>query len=98
MNTQAEAEDTQGDAGGGYGYVQSGVMNLMELANAVTGIDFAVGGHTHRGYPEPWIDPMTHTMCFESYGNGSSIGHAILKFDAETGTLSATTLRTTAAP
>jgi len=85
VSSQEEAEDTQDDAGGGYGYVQTGSMNLMELVNAVSGIDFAVGGHTHRGYHEPWIDPMNHTLCFESFGNGSSVGHAILKVDPEAG-------------
>ncbi len=64
-----------------------GGMNLMELVNEVPGIDFAVGGHTHRGYQEPWIDPMNHTLCFESFGNGSSLGHAILLVDRATGTL-----------
>ena len=83
--SQEEAEDTQNDAGGGYGYVQTGSMNLMELVNSVSGIDFAVGGHTHRGYEKPWIDPENHTLCFESYGNGSSIGHAILKIDPQAG-------------
>ncbi len=62
-----------------------GGMNLMELVNEVPGIDFAVGGHTHRGYEEPWIDPMNHTLCFESFGNGSSLGHAILRIDRATG-------------
>ena len=87
----AEGEDADSDQqdaqGGGYGYVYGGAMNLMELVNAVEGVDFAVGGHTHRGYNEPWIDPMTHTMCFESFGNGSSVGHAILLIDQATGTL-----------
>jgi 2',3'-cyclic-nucleotide 2'-phosphodiesterase (5'-nucleotidase family) len=59
----------------------------MELVNKVPGIDIAVGGHTHRGYHEPWIDPMHHTMCFETFGNGSSIGHAILLIDRKTRTL-----------
>lgn len=62
-------------------------MNLMELVNVVPGIDFAVGGHTHRGYNEPWIDPVNHTLCFESYGNGSSVGHVILLIDRETKTV-----------
>ena len=44
----------QGTYGSNYSY---GGMNLMELVNKVPGIDFAVGGHTHRGYHEPWIDP-----------------------------------------
>ena len=56
-------------------------MNLMELVHVVPGIDFAVGGHTHRGYQEPWIDPVNHTMCFETFGNGSSIGHVVLLID-----------------
>jgi 2',3'-cyclic-nucleotide 2'-phosphodiesterase (5'-nucleotidase family) len=59
----------------------------MELVHEVPGIDFAVGGHTHRGYHHPWIDPVNHTMCFESFGNGSSIGHAILLIDKASGTL-----------
>jgi 5'-nucleotidase/UDP-sugar diphosphatase len=76
-----QSQDTYG------GYARSGAMNLMELANAVAGIDVAVGGHTHRGYAEPWIDPVHHTLCFETFGNGSSLGHAILKIDRQTGTL-----------
>ena len=84
----AEGHSDQQDAqGGGFGYVHGGAMNLMELVNAIEGIDIAVGGHTHRGYNEPWIDPMTHTMCFESFGNGSSVGHAILLIDPDSGTL-----------
>ncbi len=66
-------------------YSGAGIPNLMELVNMVPGIDIAVGGHTHRGYQEPWIDPVNHTMCFETFGNGSSIGHAVLLVDAELG-------------
>ena len=88
ISQESEVDSDQQDAqGGGFGYVHGGSMNLMEMVNAVEGIDFAVGGHTHRGYNEPWIDPMTHTMCFETYGNGSSVGHAILLVDRETGSL-----------
>ncbi len=77
--------EVQGEQQGSYGSNYSrGGKNLMELVNEVPGIDFAVGGHTHRGYHEPWIDPVNHTMCFESYGNGSSLGHAILLIDRET--------------
>ncbi|MBK9303731.1 MAG: bifunctional metallophosphatase/5'-nucleotidase [bacterium] len=83
-----EAETGQAESQGGtYGTVTGGALNLMEIVNAVEGIDVAVGGHTHRGYEQPWIDPMTHTMCFESFGNGSSVGHAILEIDPATGTL-----------
>ncbi len=79
--TQEEATDDHGTYGG---YSQYGGLNLMELVNIVSGIDFAVGGHTHRGYNEPWIDPIHHTLCFETFGNGSSLGHAILKIDRRT--------------
>ncbi len=79
-----DADEAQGSRGSNY---SGGGMNLMELVNTVPGIDIAVGGHTHRGYHHPWIDPMHHTMCFESFGNGSSIGHAILLIDRETKTL-----------
>ncbi|MCP4293382.1 MAG: bifunctional metallophosphatase/5'-nucleotidase [bacterium] len=84
----ATETETAGDNQGTYGsnYSNNG-MNLMELVHAVPGVDFAVGGHTHRGYHHPWIDPVNHTMCFESFGNGSSIGHAVLLIDRETKTL-----------
>jgi 5'-nucleotidase/UDP-sugar diphosphatase len=84
-STESEtAEEVEGTYGSNHSY---GGMNLMELVHEVPGIDFAVGGHTHRGYHHPWIDPNNHTMCFESFGNGSSIGHAILLIDRETGAL-----------
>ncbi|MEN8006065.1 MAG: bifunctional UDP-sugar hydrolase/5'-nucleotidase [Candidatus Krumholzibacteriota bacterium] len=83
--TETETDqEQQGTYGSAHSY---GGMNLMELVHEVPGIDIAVGGHTHRGYNEPWIDPVNHTMCFESYGNGSSIGHAVLLIDRETKTL-----------
>lgn len=84
----ATESETSEDEPGGYGANYSyGGMNLMQLANTVPGLDFAVGGHTHRGYPEPWIDPANHTMCFETYGNGSSLGHVTLLIDRATKTL-----------
>jgi len=86
-NIASTREEAGEQSGGTYGMAQGEeYINLMELVNQVPGIDFAIGGHTHRGYPKPWIDPINHTLCFETYGNGSSIGHAILKF--ETGTRS----------
>ncbi len=80
--------ETAGEQQGTFGsnYSNHG-MNLMELVHEVPGIDFAVGGHTHRGYHHPWIDPVNHTMCFESFGNGSSIGHVILLIDSKSKTL-----------
>jgi len=87
MNNQVEDDGRQQEGTGGYGYVQSGSMNLMELMHEVTGIDFAVGGHTHRGYQKPWIDPVTHTICLETFGNGSSIGHIIFNIDKASGSI-----------
>jgi 2',3'-cyclic-nucleotide 2'-phosphodiesterase (5'-nucleotidase family) len=84
-NLVADQADADRAESGSYGSNYSrGGMNLMELVNAVPGVDFAVGGHTHRGYKEPWIDPVNHTMCFESFGNGSSLGHAVLLVDRAT--------------
>ncbi len=83
-----EETETAGEQAGTFGTNYSNYgMNLMELVHEVPGIDFAVGGHTHRGYHEPWIDYVNHTMCFESFGNGSSIGHAILLIDRKTKSL-----------
>ena len=83
-----EETETAGEQAGTFGTNYSNYgMNLMELVHEVPGIDFAVGGHTHKGYHEPWIDYVNHTMCFESFGNGSSIGHAILLIDRKTKSL-----------
>lgn len=62
-------------------------MNAMELAHTVPGIDAIFGGHTHQGYDQPWHDPMNHTIVFEPYANGSSIGHVTLKVDRKTRTI-----------
>lgn len=56
----------------------------MDIAHVVEGVPIMVGGHTHRGYRQPWIDPVTQAMVFESFGNGSSIGHAVLLIDPVT--------------
>jgi 2',3'-cyclic-nucleotide 2'-phosphodiesterase (5'-nucleotidase family) len=86
--TEDGGADIEQDQPATYGANASyGGMNLMELVNLLPGIDVAIGGHTHRGYEEPWIDPVNHTLCFESFGNGSSLGHAILRIDRATGTL-----------
>ncbi|MFH1843571.1 MAG: bifunctional UDP-sugar hydrolase/5'-nucleotidase [bacterium] len=87
-NIATTREEAGEQAGGTYGLAQGEeYINLMELVNLVPGIDFAIGGHTHRGYTKPWIDPLNHTLCFETFGNGSSLGHAILKFDTGTRSL-----------
>jgi 5'-nucleotidase/UDP-sugar diphosphatase len=65
--------------------IRADVRGAMDLVHVLEGVPLVVGGHTHRGYREPWIDPVTHAMVFESFGNGSSVGHAILTIDRATG-------------
>ena len=62
--------------------------DAQELAHEVEGIDVFFGGHMHKGFTEPWEDPLTHTMVFQGYAYGSNIGHITLKIDKETKTLS----------
>jgi len=68
--------------------VKVSYLNAMELANYVNGIDILFGGHIHRGYHEPWEDPVNHTLCFQNYGNGGNLGLAIINIDRETKTIS----------
>jgi 2',3'-cyclic-nucleotide 2'-phosphodiesterase (5'-nucleotidase family) len=84
----AAQEEAVGEQQGEFGSNYSrGGLNLMELVDVVTGLDVAVGGHSHVGYRKPWIHPRNHTMCFESFGKGSSLGHAVLLIDRATRTL-----------
>jgi 5'-nucleotidase / UDP-sugar diphosphatase len=62
-------------------------LNAMELARYVSGIDILFGGHIHKGYNEPWVDPVNHTICFQNYGNGGNLGMAIMEVDMETKTI-----------
>jgi 2',3'-cyclic-nucleotide 2'-phosphodiesterase (5'-nucleotidase family) len=59
----------------------------MAIARLTPGIDAIFGGHTHQGYDHPWQDPRTHTLVFEPYANGSSLGHVTLRIDRPTRTL-----------
>jgi 5'-nucleotidase/UDP-sugar diphosphatase len=61
-----------------------GYANAMEIAHFVKGIDVLLGGHLHKGYEEPWEDPVTHTVCVQNYGNGGNLGWLILKIDQNT--------------
>lgn len=63
-------------------------LNAMELAHYVPGIDVLFGGHIHKGYDEPWVDPVNHTICFQNYGNGGNLGMAILEIDMESKSIS----------
>ncbi len=62
--------------------------NAMELAHLVLGIDVFLCGHIHVGYAEPWEDPVTHALCFQTWGRGSSLGVVTLEIDDDTHTLS----------
>lgn len=59
-------------------------MDALEIAHAVHGVDVIFGGHTHQGVGRPWEDPRTHTLVFEPYANGSSIGHVTFTVDRGT--------------
>jgi len=53
----------------------------------VPGIDVFLCGHIHVGYREPWEDPVTHALCFQTWGRGSGIGVVTLEIDDDTHTL-----------
>jgi len=76
------------DAQKGYRYLQEAdslrlkklsYVNAMELAHYVPGIDALVSGRIHRGYRQPWEDPVNHTICLQDYPNGGNLGLIILK-------------------
>jgi 2',3'-cyclic-nucleotide 2'-phosphodiesterase (5'-nucleotidase family) len=59
-------------------------VSAMEIARFVKGIDILLGGHLHRGYQEPWIDPLNHTICIQNYGNGGNLGWLKLTIENKT--------------
>jgi 5'-nucleotidase/UDP-sugar diphosphatase len=59
-------------------------MNAMELAHYVRGIDLMVCGHIHVGYERGWEDPLTHTVCLQTYGRGTGVGVYEITVDPET--------------
>ncbi len=60
----------------------------QEILHHVEGIDLLVGGHMHKGFAEPWIDPITQGMAIQGYAFGSNLGWITLKIDEDTKTLS----------
>lgn len=62
--------------------------DAQELVHEVEGIDLFFGGHMHKGFAEPWEDPVTHTLVFQGFAYGSNIGHITIKIDKETKTIS----------
>jgi 5'-nucleotidase/UDP-sugar diphosphatase len=61
--------------------------NAFELARRVSGIDILFAGDIHVGYQEPWVDPVTHTPCFQGYGRGTNLMAIEFTFDLETKSL-----------
>jgi 5'-nucleotidase/UDP-sugar diphosphatase len=61
--------------------------SAMEIAHRVPGIDVFIGGHIHRGFDKPWIEPSNHTIISQTYGRGSGVGHLDLIIDKATGTI-----------
>lgn len=62
--------------------------DAQEIAREVPGIDLIIGGHIHKGFPKPWIDPYSHTMVVQGYAYGSNLGWITIKIDPETKTVS----------
>lgn len=60
----------------------------QELAHEIEGIDLFFGGHMHKGFNEPWEDPVTHTLVMQGWAYGSGIGHVTINIDKETKTIS----------
>ncbi|MBK6766611.1 MAG: 5'-nucleotidase C-terminal domain-containing protein [bacterium] len=69
------------------GWKSEYVRNSFELARRVPGIDILFAGDIHVGYTDPWVDPVTHTPCFQGYGRGTNLMAIEFTFDAETGQL-----------
>lgn len=62
-------------------------MNAMELVHHVPGIDVFMAGHIHVGYEGGWEDPVTHTICLQTYGRGSGVGIYEILVDPVTKTI-----------
>jgi len=63
-------------------------LDTQEIIHEVSGIDIFFGGHMHKGFPDAWVDPVNHTLAFQSWAYGSGIGHVMIKIDPETKTIS----------
>jgi len=61
--------------------------SAMEISHRVPGIDVFFGGHIHRGFDKPWVEPSNHTLHFQTYGRGSGVGHVDLLIDRNTQSL-----------
>ncbi|MDD5088244.1 MAG: bifunctional UDP-sugar hydrolase/5'-nucleotidase [bacterium] len=66
------------------GWTSDYARNAFELARRVNGIDVLFAGDIHVGYQEPWVDPVTHTPCFQGYGRGTNLLAVEFEFDLAT--------------
>lgn len=66
------------------GWKSDYARNSFELARRVSNIDILFAGDIHVGYQEPWVDPVTHTPCFQGYGRGTNLMVIEFIFDLET--------------
>ena len=57
------------------------IRNALELAHYSKGVDVIITGGFNKGYNTPWVDPNTHTIVLQNYGNLTGIGHLILTID-----------------
>ena len=57
------------------------VRNALELAHYANDVDVIITGGVSKGYNTPWVDPNTHTIVVQNYGNLTGIGHLILNID-----------------
>ncbi len=59
----------------------------MEIAVSAPGIDAMFTGHVHKGFAEPYEDPINHTLVFQNYANGTNLGLVNFYIHKETKTL-----------
>jgi len=67
--------------------IQSEELNALVLAHYVENVDIIVTGGVSKGYDTPWIDPDTHTLVVQNYGNITGIGHIELLLDKKSKSL-----------
>jgi len=78
---QMVADLSDGELGESYN------TSAQAIAHRIPGIDIMFSGHLHRGFYEPWEDPLNHTLIFQNYANGSNLGHVNFYIHRQTGTL-----------
>ena len=57
------------------------IRNALELAHYTDDVDVIITGGFNKGYNTPWVDPNSHTIVVQNYGNLTGIGHLILNID-----------------